>query len=129
MQPFKVLMIDDEPHYPEAFKFLLEAKGNFQVFLAAAGKDGIDSAKKNRPDLIFLDIMMPGDDGIEVLKKIRADEELKKIPVVMMTAVGTEKARKECSDLNVEGYLNKPLEMEDIIQKVEEVLAKKYLNN
>jgi len=121
---FKVLVIDDEVNYPTAFKFLLESKGDNAVYLASSGQEGLEMAKDKRPNLIFLDVMMPGLDGIEVLKRLKGDKELKNIPVIMLTAVGTEKARAETLNLNVEGYLNKPLEMEVLLSKIEEIKNK-----
>ena len=121
MATFTVLMIDDEVNYPTAFKLLLETKGDNAVYLASNGQEGLEMARDKKPDLIFLDVMMPGIDGIEVLKSIRADKELKNIPVIMLTAVQTEKARAETLRLNVEGYLNKPLEMEVLLGKIDEI--------
>ena len=121
MATFKVLMIDDEPNYPTAFKFLMESKGGYSVSLATSGQMGLDMAKQLKPDMIFLDVMMPGFDGIETLKRLKADNELKKIPVVMLTAVITEKAKLETHDLKVDGYLNKPLEMDLLMAKIEEI--------
>jgi two-component system, OmpR family, alkaline phosphatase synthesis response regulator PhoP len=121
MATFKVLMIDDETNYPTAFKFLLESKGGYSVTLATSGQMGLDMAKQIKPDMIFLDVMMPGFDGIETLKRLKADKELRNIPVVMLTAVITEKARAETHNLKVEGYLNKPLEMDLLLAKIEEI--------
>jgi DNA-binding response OmpR family regulator len=124
MADFKVLMIDDETNYPTAFKFLLESKGGYSVTLATSGQMGLDTAKKLKPDLIFLDVMMPGFDGIETLKRLKADNELKNIPVVMLTAVITEKAKLETHNLKVDGYLNKPLEMDILMAKIEEIKSR-----
>jgi CheY-like chemotaxis protein len=124
MADFKVLMIDDETNYPTAFKFLLESKGGYSVSLATSGQMGLDMAKRIMPDLIFLDVMMPGFDGIETLKRLKADSLLKDIPVVMLTAVVTEKAKAETHNLKVEGYLNKPLEMDLLLAKIEEIKSR-----
>jgi two-component system, OmpR family, alkaline phosphatase synthesis response regulator PhoP len=124
MADFKVLMIDDETNYPTAFKFLLESKGGYSVTLATSGQMGLDTAKTLKPDLIFLDVMMPGFDGIETLKRLKADKELKNIPVVMLTAVITEKAKLETHNLKVDGYLNKPLEMDILMAKIEEIKSR-----
>jgi two-component system alkaline phosphatase synthesis response regulator PhoP len=124
MATFKVLMIDDEQNYPTAFKFLLESKGDNAVYLASRGEDGLKLAKDKKPDLIFLDVMMPGIDGIETLKRLKSDSELKNIPVIMLTGVETEKTRAEALNLKVEGYLNKPLEMEVLLGKIDEIKNK-----
>ncbi|MCX5749572.1 MAG: response regulator [Candidatus Saganbacteria bacterium] len=124
MSEYTILMIDDEPVYTTAFKFLMESKGDYKIFLASDAKQGLELAKEKTPDLIFLDIMMPGEDGIEVLKRLKSDDKLKNIPVVMMTAVETELAHKETFALHAEDYLNKPLEMDTVIAKVEAIRAK-----
>jgi CheY-like chemotaxis protein len=121
MAAFKILMVDDETNYPMAFKFLLESKGGYEVYLATSGQEGLEKAKEKKPDLIFLDVMMPGFDGIETLKRLKADKDLQNIPVVMLTAVVTEKAKAEAHNLKVEGYLNKPLEMDILLAKIEEI--------
>jgi DNA-binding response OmpR family regulator len=102
----------------------LESKGGYDVYLATSGQEGLEKAKEKKPDLIFLDVMMPGFDGIETLKRLKADNELKNIPVVMLTAVVTEKAKAEAHNLKVEGYLNKPLEMDILLAKIEEIKSR-----
>ncbi|MFH1709853.1 MAG: response regulator [bacterium] len=121
MAIFKVLVIDDETNYPTAFKLLLESKGGYAVSLASNGLKGLEMARTEKPDMIFLDVMMPGLDGIAVLKSLKSDTELKDIPVVMLSAVETEKAKEETRDLNVEAYLNKPLEMQVLLDKIDEI--------
>ncbi len=117
-------MIDDEVNYPMAFKFLMESKGGYEVYLATTGEEGLEMAKEKKPDMIFLDVMMPGFDGIETLKRLKADSGLKNIPVVMLTAVVTEKAKAESHNLQVEGYLSKPLEMDVLLAKIEEIKSR-----
>lgn len=125
MEVFKLLMIDDEPNYPTAFKYYLESKGNFKVNIAVSGEEGIESAKKEKPDLIFLDVMMPGIDGIATLKILKSVEELKDIPVVMLTAVETERAMSEAKKYEVAAYMKKPLDIDLMVAKIEEIKNKK----
>jgi len=124
MATFKILVIDDEVNYPTAFKLLVETKGDNAVYVASSGPEGLKMAKEKKPDLIFLDVMMPGMDGIEVLKRLKSDRELKNIPVIMLTAVETEKAKIETMDLDVECYLNKPLEMEVLLDRIDEIKSR-----
>lgn len=80
----KILVVDDQPDFCEAISTALDHEG-FGVVTAIDGEEGLVAAFRERPDLIFLDIMMPGIDGIEVLKRLRKDEWGKEVPVVVMT--------------------------------------------
>ena len=124
MAKFNILVIDDEVNYPMAFKYLIESKGDYFVDIAANGSEGIQKLKKSRPDLLLLDIMMPGDDGIEVLKKIKGDVAIKDIPVVMLTAVETKSAKEEAAKLGVLGYLNKPIDYDDLLVYIYKIKPK-----
>ncbi|MBU4478575.1 MAG: response regulator [Candidatus Omnitrophica bacterium] len=81
----KILIIDDEPELVKAVEIRLKANG-YEVEGAYDGKAGIDKAEKFKPDLVLLDIMMPGMDGQEVLKKLKENPETKTIPVIMLSA-------------------------------------------
>ena len=81
--PIHVLLIDDEPDLLESLSYWLTAKG-YQVTTASSGPQGLEQLKQRRPDVIFLDVRMPGMDGIETLRRIRAMD--KDIPVVLVTA-------------------------------------------
>ncbi|MFN8532985.1 MAG: response regulator [Dehalococcoidia bacterium] len=80
----KILMIEDEPDIRQVAKLALEAVGGFLVDLAGSGPEGVAAAQRSRPDLILLDVMMPGMDGLETLAALRAAGE--EAPVVFMTA-------------------------------------------
>ena len=79
-----ILLVEDEPLVARMMEKALKFDG-FNVVVAIMGKEGLDKAKSEKPDLILLDIMMPEPDGIEVLERLKADEETKNIPVVMLT--------------------------------------------
>ena len=83
----KVLFIDDEENLLRLFKMNLESTGKFQVKTESKGKKGLTAAKEFKPDIIFLDIMMPDMDGGEVAQKLREDQSTKDIPVIFLTAV------------------------------------------
>lgn len=120
---FKVLVIDDEINFPTAFKFLLESKEGYSVSVASNGREGLEIAKREVPDLIFLDIMMPGEDGFSILKRIKADDQLKETHVIMFTAVDTKSAHAEAETLRADGYMSKPLEMDEMVKAVEHIKA------
>jgi CheY-like chemotaxis protein len=119
----KILIIDDEKGVCDVVKEGLEKMGDFQVSIAANGENGIRTAKRLKPDLILLDIRMPGKyDGIEVLKRLKEDEGTLAIPVVMLTAVLDDSIKEECSGLYDELYLEKPVDLAVLKTKIEEVL-------
>ena len=92
----RILCIDDDQLLLALFMNVLESH-DFQVFTASDGPSGILKAKKEHPDLILLDVMMPGMDGFEVCRRMRADPELKDVPIIIVTAMSDPK-------LNVKGF-------------------------
>jgi CheY-like chemotaxis protein len=99
--------------------------GDFDVSVAANGEDGIRIASSLKPDLILLDIRMPGIDGIEVLKRLKKKEGTVEIPVIMLTAVLAEPAKEECNRLYDEMYIEKPVDMAVLKTKIDEVISRR----
>ena len=128
MDKYKILMIDDEVNYPTAFKFLTEMKGDYEVLIASSGVEGLEAAKKNKPDVITLDVMLAGEDGVEVLRQIRNDESIKDIPVIMMSGVEVQETRKSAQELGIEEFLSKPVEMEDLLHRINIIKAKNSIS-
>ena len=120
-------MVDDETNYPTAFKFLTELKGDYEVLVAASGKEAFEIAHSSRPDLITLDVMLAGEDGVDVLKKIREEDALKDIPVIMMSGVEAEASRQAAEALGIEAFLTKPVEMDDLLHRINLVKARESL--
>jgi two-component system response regulator VicR len=120
----KVLCIEDEPEMIDLIKLILERKG-FEVVGAVGGAEGLEVIRREMPDLILLDLMMPGVDGWEVFRQIRADEKLKPIPVIVVTA----KAQSIDKVLGlhiakVDDYVTKPFGPQELLNSVNKVLAK-----
>lgn len=119
MEKLSILIVDDEPDAIEYGKAVLEEVGNFIFWEAQDGNSALDIARKNLPDLIILDVMMPGIDGFKVFYELRKEEPTKNIPVIMLTGVA-EKAgiaffKKDMKNfLGSEPfeYLEKPLDPE-----------------
>ena len=84
-----ILVIEDEAHILELLRYNLEAQG-YNVVLTDNGKDGLEKCKETNPDLVLLDLMLPDIDGIDVCKKLKSDEHLKNIPIIMLTAKSEE---------------------------------------
>ena len=115
----KVLLIDDEPELLEVMKDLLEEQ-KYQLFCAAGGIRGVELNEQKDPDLILLDLRMPGMDGIETLRSIRQSDE--KVRVIILTGYGCPDTIRDAADLDVSEYLSKPFENEDLINVIARTL-------
>ncbi len=113
----KIMVIDDVPENREIFTTLLEDQ--YQVIEASDGKQGLELAEKEIPDLMFVDISMPGMSGLEFIEQLRKHNTLYHIPVIVVTAHSVFSAKKAVAK-GCNGYLLKPLIPEKILQKVEE---------
>lgn len=116
-----VLIIDDEEAFANLLHEHLDAITDFDIYTAASGKDGITLAKKLKPDVIVLDIIMPEMDGFEVLKRLKTDKETLDIPVIMLSAKSDETTKIEAARLFDELYLTKPIDANELKDKIEEV--------
>ena len=123
----KILMVDDEKDLCYFVKANLEIVGNYEVLTATSGKEGLRSASWNKPDVILLDVMMPGMDGFEVLKKLKEDEKTESIPVIMLTARGDDESKMKAAGLYGDDYLIKPVEFKTLKARIDSVLAAKGL--
>ena len=115
----KILFIDDSKMQLQVLRGLM--KKDYEVFTSESGFDGIDVAKKQQPDVIFLDYGMPVISGTETLERLRANEKTKHIPVVFLTGVDDKEEATAALKLKPQGYLLKPVtreQLEDTIRKV-----------
>ena len=119
----KVLVVDDEEHIVELVKFNLETEG-FDVEVAYDGLDGFVKARDTKPDLIFLDWMLPGISGIDILKKIRSDKELLNTPVIMLTAKNMESDKIQGLDVGADDYITKPFSVKEVLARTNAVLRR-----
>jgi len=111
-----ILAVDDDPLATTLIRDVLGASG-YQVVTASNGKSGIESAIANKPNLIFLDVMMPKVDGYMTLAERKKNEATKKIPVAMVTAVGYEMNRHLALNMGAADYLTKPVDIKDLRAK------------
>ena len=122
----KILIIDDEIHIVELLKFNLENNG-YKVDYSYDGFDGYLKTKEFQPDLILLDWMLPNISGIDLLKKIRSDETLEQIPVIMLTAKNMEEDKLEGL---ADDYITKPFSVKEVLARITSVLRRyKYTSN
>jgi CheY-like chemotaxis protein len=120
----RVLIVDDEVDIVSTVQYRLEFCG-FEVITAANGKEGIEKAVNEKPDIILLDIRMPVMNGHEVLERLKSCPELKDIPVIMLTAYSDAKDIAKAADLGVAGYVTKPFDFPDLMGKISNALGNK----
>lgn len=117
----KVLLIEDEFYIRDLYRGILSVAG-FDVGYAINGIEGVKMAQE-QPNLILLDIMLPGMNGIEVLKKLKSDPQTKEIPIVLLTNLGQSEVIKEAFNLGAQGYLLKVhLKPGDLVKDVQQFL-------
>lgn len=119
----KILIIDDEEDFCYFIKKNLEAISNYKIITATKGKKGIQIARKIKPDLILLDIMMPGIDGFEVLKRLKKSEKTQNIPVIMFTAKDEDQSKIRALGSFCDDYIVKPVENVVLKGKIHKVLS------
>ncbi len=119
----KVLVIDDEKDFCYFVKKNLEAISNYKIITVTKGKKGIQIARKEKPDLILLDIMMPGMDGFEVLKRLKRNEKTMNIPVIMLTAKDEDDSKIKALGSFCNDYIVKPVENVVLKGKIHKVLS------
>jgi len=118
----KILVIDDEPDVVSYLSAFLEDEG-FQVLTASNGPDGLALAREETPDLITLDITMPGMSGIEVLTSLRRDDHLNSVPVVIITGVTSFDTLTDYRDVRApEGFMQKPIDLVKLLSTIEGIL-------
>ncbi|HEX9076756.1 MAG TPA: response regulator transcription factor [Anaerolineae bacterium] len=120
MRPAKILVVDDEPHLVKLVRSNLEAQ-HYKVISAMDGPSGMAMAEKEGPDLIILDIMLPGMDGFDVLQKIR---EFSAVPIIMLTAKDQEIDVVRGLHLGADDYVRKPFSVHELLARVEAVLRR-----
>jgi len=119
----KILIIEDDPFLSEMYTAKL-IKGGFTVEVAADGKKGIEKAKKMKPDLILLDIVLPKMDGFDLLEKIKKDSELKETIVVLLTNLGQKKEVEKGLALGADEYVIKAhFTPTAVVARVKEIIA------
>lgn len=118
-----ILIVDDDEMNLQIAKMILERKLKCKVIGVDNGFDGIETLRRERVDLVLLDVMMPEFDGIETLQEIRGDERIKDVPIMMLTASGDIEVIQKVGALGVKDYIKKPFMPADLIERVDKKLA------
>jgi DNA-binding response OmpR family regulator len=113
----RVLLIEDEPNIIEAINFILSREG-FDVATHANGHDAMDAIKERGPDMIILDVMLPGRSGFEILEDLRAEEGFSETPVLMLTARGQSRDREMAEKLGASRFMTKPFSNSEVLDAV-----------
>ncbi len=119
-----VMIVEDEP---VNIDILVETLGeDYEIAVALSGEEALEDIFNLKPDLILLDIRMPGMDGYEVCRRLKADEMTRAIPIVFVTALDDTADRRLGLDLGAVDYITKPFEPDDVRAKVGEYIAQRY---
>ena len=120
----KILAVDDEEDILELLRFNLTKEG-YAVVCAASGEEALKMARAQRPDLILLDLLLPGIDGLEVARRLKNEDATKDIPVIMVTAKGEEADIVTGLEVGAEDYITKPFSRKVLMARVRAVLRRK----
>jgi len=119
----KILIVEDDKHILKLLEYNLEKEG-FQILTSRDGEDALGQARKNHPDLILLDLMLPGMDGLEVCKALKNDTKTASIPVIMLTAKSQESDKVVGLELGADDYVTKPFSPRELIARIKAVLRR-----
>jgi two-component system phosphate regulon response regulator PhoB len=119
----KILLIEDEPDIREVLQYNLEKEG-FEVETAPRGDAGLEAIRKSGPDLLLLDLMLPGIDGLELTRILKRDPQTARLPIVMLTAKSEELDRIVGLELGADDYIPKPFSPREVVLRVKAVLRR-----
>jgi two-component system KDP operon response regulator KdpE len=122
MSAARVLVVDDEPKLARTLKAILHGNG-FEPILAATGEEALELLDRHHPDLILLDLVLPGIDGLAVCRAIRQDRHLD-VPILILSAQGDEDAKVEALDLGADDYLTKPFGTKELLARMRVALRR-----
>ena len=118
-----ILLIEDEKNIVELIKYNLEREG-FRVLTAMKGNAGLDMALKEKPDLVLLDLMLPELGGLDICKTLKHNDKTRNIPVIMLTAKGTETDKVVGLELGADDYVTKPFSPRELVARIKAVLRR-----
>ena len=124
----RILLVDDDIDFVESTKIVLESKP-YEVIVAYEGTEGLRKAREQNPDLILLDIIMPGKDGFTVAEQLKKDPELSGIPIIMLTSFSAKRGETSIPvirgyELEAEDYIDKPVTPDELLRRVERYIRR-----
>lgn len=119
----KIVVLEDEPHITELLTHLFEKEG-YIVRAYPDGISGFQKIKEEKPDILVLDLMIPGMDGLEVCKKVRGDAAISSLPILMLTAKGEESNKIIGLELGADDYMSKPFSQKELLSRVKAILRR-----
>jgi len=124
----KVLVCDDEPYIVESVSYVVR-KAGYEVVVAEDGLEALNAVKREKPDLVFLDIMMPKISGYEVCRQVKEDPATRSAYIVMLTARGQEEDERRALDMGADEFMTKPFSPRKMRAKLDEILGKPELKS
>lgn len=118
----RILIADDEPNIVISLEYLMRREGH-EVSVARDGDEALEMIRRDHPDLVLLDAMMPGKNGFEVCQAVRSDDSLASVRIVMLTAKGRETDQAKGKALGVDAYIVKPFSTRELAERVRNMLA------
>jgi len=123
----KILLVDDDKDFVAATKMVLESRSDYKVLTASDGVFGLPIAKAEKPDLIILDVIMPFEDGFTAAKQFKADPEVARIPIIILTSFSqrigeTDISLSQGMNLDAEDYIEKPASPSELLRRVDRLL-------
>ena len=118
----KILVVDDEIYIVHILDFSLGMEG-YEVLTALDGEQALEKARAEKPDLIVLDIMMPKLDGYETCKRLKADPEVKDVPVILLSAKGRNVDQKVGFEVGADDYITKPFSPRKLVERINAILG------
>jgi CheY-like chemotaxis protein len=123
-----ILVVEDDPRSADLAELILNSKG-YKTLIAEDGPQALEMVRENMPDLVILDLMLPGVDGFEVLEKIRSHPQTSDLPVVIVSARTQDNDKKNAAELGVDAYLTKPFRKAKLLKLVETLLHQGWEEN
>jgi len=118
----RILLVEDEPNIIEAIRFILSRDG-WQVSTHSDGRTAVDAVRRTAPDVLMLDVMLPGRSGFDILRELRDHAETSDLPVLMLTAKGQDRDREQAARYGVTRFMTKPFANADVLDAVNAMAA------
>ena len=120
MQKTRILIVEDEPHIVESLSYILR-RADFDVTIAGNGLEALERLRRMKFSAVILDVMMPGMNGFDVLRAVRADRKMSDLPVIILTAKGQSRDRQTACEAGATKFITKPFSNADIIACIRQV--------